>query len=489
MIHTDTWALSRAFSLFRATCWISAFLIAVALLPPLRVAAQDVEEARGVEATGETHRDTRHLGVDDASVPPPFPLFRYDEGRPGALAPMLRSVRDAKATYMETSWRSVFAQIHGLHEAFAGNVIQGHAIFDAGMGAPPVVTIPADVAARPLQPAAPAILDAARSRQVVMVNESHHVSQHRAFMHSLLKPLYDAGFRYLAAEVLNVSVPRGADVSNLDNQVRDDDPVTAELMHTAHALGYHLVAYDINTGNGFEERERTQARNIAAVIEQDSTARVVVLAGLGHINEQETSTGYTYMAHYFRDRTGIDPLTIDQTALTERGARKYEESLYRAVMAAQPVRDPSAGPHLASFVSRGATTADMYVLHPRTEYVAGRPHWLVGSEARFRPAPIDRIPHSRLAFHDADAIDAGIRCSAPESKPAPMDALSSVLIEVYDAETPYIRLMDRVEWHLDATHPALVLPPGEFLARYTLFDGTCLGTVSLSVPRSRFVVE
>jgi hypothetical protein len=481
MIQTNIWALSRAFSLPRATRWTSALLIALALLPSLPVAAQDVEEAPGAEATGGPH----HLGVDGASVPPPFPLFRYDEGRPGALAPMLHSVRDAKATYMETGWRSVFAQIHGLHEAFAGNVAQGHAIFDAGMGTPPAVTIPADIAARPLKPAASAILDAACSRQVVMINESHHVSQHRAFTHSLLTLLYDDGFRYLAAEVLNASVAPEADVSNLDEQVRDDDPVTTELMHTAHALGYHLVAYDINTGNGFEERERTQARNIAAVIEQDSTARVVVLAGPGHINEEETSTGHTYMAHYFRDRTGIDPLTIDQTTLMERGTQKHEESLYRAVTSAQPVRDPSTGMHLASFVSRGATTADMYVLHPRTEYVAGRPHWLVRGEARFRPAPIDRIPHPRLAFHDADAVDAGIHCSTSESEPAPTDAFSSVLIEAYDAATPYIRLMDRVEWHLDATHPALVLPPGEFLARYTSFDGTCLGTVSLSVPRSQ----
>ncbi|AUD06073.1 hypothetical protein [Spirosoma pollinicola] len=54
-------------------------------------------------------------------------------------------------------------------------------------------------------PAQEYIIQRAQSEQLVIINEAHHNPPHRVFTASLLKGLYQAGFRYLAAETLYAS--------------------------------------------------------------------------------------------------------------------------------------------------------------------------------------------------------------------------------------------------------------------------------------------
>ncbi|KAA3632508.1 MAG: hypothetical protein DWQ02_14685, partial [Bacteroidetes bacterium] len=46
------------------------------------------------------------------------------------------------------------------------------------------------------------ILEEAKSRQVVIINEAHHSSLHRIFTRSLLQDLYDNGYKYFGLEAL-----------------------------------------------------------------------------------------------------------------------------------------------------------------------------------------------------------------------------------------------------------------------------------------------
>ena len=66
-------------------------------------------------------------------------------------------------------------------------------------------------------PAAPYIAERAADHRFVIVNERHHASSDRLLTMALLKPLYEQGFRYLAAEgVWHADAPqsRGYPVSN-----------------------------------------------------------------------------------------------------------------------------------------------------------------------------------------------------------------------------------------------------------------------------------
>jgi hypothetical protein len=71
------------------------------------------------------------------------------------------------------------------------------ALASAGMGPVDDAPLPADATA---QDALAAIVEAARDRRVVMLNEAHVASRHRGFLARVLRALRPLGFDVLAAE-------------------------------------------------------------------------------------------------------------------------------------------------------------------------------------------------------------------------------------------------------------------------------------------------
>ena len=164
------------------------------------------------------------------------------------------------------------------------------------------------------QPAAAAILAQTKQRRVVMFNEEHTQPRGRWLVGSLLPALYQQGFRYLALEALNTDDStgvrqRGYPVAS--SGFYTNEPHFGNLIRQARQLGFRVVGYDALSS----ERERDQARNLMAVsLVPDPTARVVVLAGHGHISEQGEGRNKP-MALWLHELSGIDPLTIEQTQL------------------------------------------------------------------------------------------------------------------------------------------------------------------------------
>ena len=96
-----------------------------------------------------------------------------------------------------------------------------------------------------------------------------------------------------------------------------------------------------------------------------------------HLREVVTPS-WTPMAHYFREATGLDPLTVDQTLFAERGVREAEHPWRGAAESRGLVADQA----VVLVNGEGAllrvepSPVDIRVLTPRTEYVNGRPAWL-----------------------------------------------------------------------------------------------------------------
>ena len=103
--------------------------------------------------------------------------------------------------------------------------------------------LPANAESRP---ALAYIAARAAGHRVVMVNERHHVSTERLLTLELLRPLYEQGFRYLAAEALW----DGEDQLNRRSYpIREtggyvSDVVFGELLREAIAIGYEVVPYE-----------------------------------------------------------------------------------------------------------------------------------------------------------------------------------------------------------------------------------------------------
>jgi hypothetical protein len=146
---------------------------------------------------------------------------------------------------------------------------------------------------------------------VVLFNEAHHKSQHRAFMYSQLNFLKDAGYKYLAIEALNTGiyldstlVKRGYPIIQKTG-IYISDPIFGLLIRHAIELGFTLIEYESYNKN----REQEQADNIFAAY-KPKKGKLVVYAGFGHICEADNKL---LMASYLKEKLGKDLLTITQT--------------------------------------------------------------------------------------------------------------------------------------------------------------------------------
>ena len=324
-------------------------------------------------------------------------------------------------------------QIRASMENLLGNHRSALEYFNRVVGGPGTrQVLPADAESRS---ALAYVVSRAASHRVVMVNERHHVSTERLLTLELLRPLYGQGFRYLAVEALwegdHQLNRRGYPIRESGGYV--SDVVFGELIRAALSIGYKVVPYEAtseqrqatDTMTFQQARDYWQAQNlIAATLEQDPEAKVLVHCGYAHLQEV-ASQRWTPMAHYFREATGLDALTVDQTVFAERD-EALEQHPWRLAAEARGLVDD----HPVMLVDSNGNPLpvepmdrDIKVLNPRTEYRNGRPQWMtlggrraaVGVPTRdcveeaciveaFHPAWEDRaVPYDRVEVQSARA--------------------------------------------------------------------------------------
>ena len=317
-------------------------------------------------------------------------------------------------------------------------------------------------------PALDAIIEAARGRQLVMVNEEHRSSIQRAFSNRLLVPLRQLGFTHLAVETLSEDTAtlneRGYPVMKSGTYTRD--PAFGDLIRRAIGLGYTVVAYEAGRADraprpqdtsfldAANRREHGQARNIfERTFQKDPDARVLVVGGRDHIAEN-TGGRWTPMGGILKELSGIDPLTFNQYVMAEHSRRELEHWAFRAVNDAGWLAD---GPVVLvdesnDLWSPNPDALDAYVFHPRTTYVHGRPHWM-------RMGGL-RSPH----VVDCPRYD----------EPVLLQAL--VAGESVDAVP-----LDQTVWWPDTPKPALLLRPGAYVVRVIDRGGRALHRVEVRI--------
>ncbi|MES2003556.1 MAG: hypothetical protein V4450_03465 [Bacteroidota bacterium] len=242
------------------------------------------------------------------------------------------------------------------------------------------------------------ILNKAKKNRVVMINEAHDKPFHRAFTISLLEDLYKAGFRYLAMEMLSNKGSNAITRVNITAGHYVCEPVAGELIRKALELGYTLVPYEDNGQNHtVKQREYAQAQNLYDFIgKKDSTAKILVHAGYSHIDEGAVTDELIPMAAYFKTISGIDPLTIDQTHMTEGGNTSFEASVYSQWIRKHPLTNSSVIlQDQKSIELCGTLMNDIYVIHPPTRYSNARPTWLAMNGWK---KEISILPAYRTAF-------------------------------------------------------------------------------------------
>jgi hypothetical protein len=230
----------------------------------------------------------------------------------------------------------------------------------------------------------------ASNYKVIMLNEANNKPIHRAFAYSLLDVLYNRGYRYLAMEMLNPMPDHELTKLTYKTGHFATEPVAGEMIRQALELGYKLVAYQDPQGNDHTptERDSIQALNIAKILKDDPEAKIFVYGSYGNIAEKSISPDFIPMGMAFKRITGIDPLTIDQTDMTEESNFSFGKAFYDAYVEKFPLTIPSIPLVNDEPVNvTGTTLYDLTVIHPKTTYYFARPTWLTLSNRR-RPVSV-----------------------------------------------------------------------------------------------------
>jgi len=247
------------------------------------------------------------------------------------------------------------------------------------------------------------IVERAREHQIVIINEAHHLSRCRAFATEVLKALRPLGFDYFAAEAFSPEVAgwKFGEPIAVTFGFYTRDPVFAELIRTAGALGYTLVDYEMLPEQAPTEpkppletiaiREQAQAKNIVKnVLEQNPKAKILILCGYGHAADNPPAPDAPrFFAARLKELTGIDPLTISQTAgqpgLGDEDRSEQTKAALSRFHRSRPFILRSGG----SYVLAGPSDRmmDLSLFHPNLADVNGRAGWLVADDSR-RPVAI-----------------------------------------------------------------------------------------------------
>lgn len=253
------------------------------------------------------------------------------------------------------------------------------------------------------QDALAAIVEAARDRRVVMLNEAHVASRHRWFLARLLRALRPLGFEVLAAEdFVNARGPGAPDVRTFKAGAALNpafgyylhDPVYGEAVREAADLGYRLAAYEQRRDQrqagetgvaAIARREPAQAENfIADVLTPNPGARVLVHCGYSHLRKTPDERGSLWFAAFLREKAGVDPLCVSQAYTGSFGPHAADAPMTTAILERFKPADSIVVRGPDGWVGARPAGADLAVFHPPFADVAGRPGWLAADPTRRR---------------------------------------------------------------------------------------------------------
>jgi hypothetical protein len=294
----------------------------------------------------------------------------------------------------------------------------------------------ATLQAATVRPAIAEIAARAKHARIVILDEDHLVPRDRAFGLEVARALRPLGYSVLAVEALTRDKDDTVSLGKMGALAKDgyvrrssgyylNDPVFADYLRQAMALGYRLVSYE---SAGFTEendeearfirREQEQAENIVRrALGSSPDTKVLIYSGYHHAAKTElaldTVKGRVYMAARLKRLTGIEPLVIDQ-------AEFGEAPMYRPDVDINAIVSKKAKTESVVLMSGGrplivgllAGAVDLQVVHPPAQMMNGRPGWL----ARLGRSPAD-IPLSLLPKRGTRLIQAFLADEAEDAIP------------------------------------------------------------------------
>jgi hypothetical protein len=189
-----------------------------------------------------------------------------------------------------------------------------------------------------------------------------------------------------------------------------NDPMFAHLVRRVLQLGYRPLPHEYvpppekvkayrsaSKAESIALREQGQAENLArALAAAGPDEKFLVHVGYSHAAERPIGPEgdqHEWMAARLARLTGINPLTVDQTDLSEYHGSPSVRAIYARLIPRlrdRPKVFLKDGNAVAIGPKGGAT--DLQVVHPPIRTVGGRPDWLQRTGRRGVPVPSELLP-------------------------------------------------------------------------------------------------
>ena len=265
-------------------------------------------------------------------------------------------------------------------------------------------------------PAKEYIIKRAKDERIIIINEAHHSSLHRFFTKSLLKELFDLGYKNLGLEALGngqyldtLLMKRG--YPNQETGWYILEPQFGNMVREAIEIGFDVFPYEQTSGVNGKEREIEQAKSIQEELEKKPNEKFIIHCGFAHSLEGEYPRWGKAMAGRLKEFTGIDPLTINQVAYSEKGDPKLNNPFLNAINPKQSIIlvDSSDVPLR---YTREDSWSDIAIFHPTTNYLNNRPDWIFSGGNLKTKIDLSEIkftyPALIMAFKEGEEINKAV---------------------------------------------------------------------------------
>lgn len=276
---------------------------------------------------------------------------------------------------------------------------------------------------------------ASQKTNIIIINEAHHSSKHRAFTTSLLKTLHDKGYRLLFLEALTNGIEKDKELNErgyatLKTGYYISDPQFAKMIRYAIELGYEILPYETTKDSNGKQREIDQAQNIADKLKEYPNDKAIIHCGFDHVSEGEIPSWEKAMAGRLKDYANSDPLTINQVIFDERSHAGSDNIFLKVLSPTIPSILMDKKSNLPYVYRRGNSYVDLTVLHPRTKYIDNRPEWIFNDDYKLKAIPLPDIaiefPSMILAYLENEDLDSAIPVDIIELESS-SDSFSMVL--------------------------------------------------------------
>ncbi len=215
------------------------------------------------------------------------------------------------------------------------------------------------------------ITKAAAKSDYVLINESHHKPFHRIFTSSLLSTLKAQGYTTLAIESIGSSSSAINESKKIDENLGGlaIEPNYANLIRLALNMGFEILPYDYSTEYQFAQRDSVSALKIIEHKANAPKGKVIVHCGYEHVDKTQKS-----LAYWLESLSKGKVLSVNQTFFSEEHNTSKESPFYQLALKEYKLKEPFVLKKGKDLYCEN-TTSDVFVFHPRTKYVDGRPDW------------------------------------------------------------------------------------------------------------------